>query len=36
MIIDRIENAKQYQGLSLRIKKALRYISKRECKMNSV
>jgi len=28
MILDRIENAKQYQGLSLRIKKALRYISK--------
>ena len=28
MIIDRIENAKQYQGLSLRLKKALRYISK--------
>ena len=28
MILDKIENAKQYQGLSLRIKKALRYISK--------
>ena len=28
MILDKIENAKQYQGLSLRIKKALRYLSK--------
>ena len=28
MILDKIENTKQYQGLSLRIKKALRYISK--------
>ena len=28
MILDRIENAKQYKGLSLRLKKALRYISK--------
>ena len=28
MILDRIENAKQYQGLGLRLKKALRYISK--------
>jgi len=28
MILDKIENAKQYQGLSLRLKKALRYISK--------
>ncbi len=28
MILDRLENAKQYQGLSLRLKKALRYISK--------
>ena len=28
MILDKIENAKQYQGLSLRIKKALRYIAK--------
>ena len=28
MILDKIENAKQYQGLGLKIKKALRYISK--------